>query len=209
MTLRHAAVSPAPPSNPGGRDRRRYPTNPSPRATGAPGSSPGGALRPASRGSAKPAPMTLRHAAVSHHPLIPEGATDRSAGLRPASRGSAKPAPMTLRHAAVSPAPPSSPGSASGRHRPPPAGTARLRRRRRAAGTARRGREGPGVRWWFASRPAPRCSASSGRLPGTRLSLRFAQRSRPNTVPPLSRAVRAVGVPHPPLPYNSPSPLPL
>ena len=45
-------------------------------------------LRPASRGSAKPAPTTLRHANL----------TARSAGLRPASRGSAKPAPTTLRH---------------------------------------------------------------------------------------------------------------
>ena len=46
-------------------------------------------LRPASRGSAKPAPTTPRHANL----------TARSAGLRPASRGSAKPAPTTLRHA--------------------------------------------------------------------------------------------------------------
>ena len=46
-------------------------------------------FRPASRGSAKPAPTTLRHANL----------TARSAGLRPASRGSAKPALTTLRHA--------------------------------------------------------------------------------------------------------------
>ena len=46
-------------------------------------------LRPASRGSAKPAPTTPRHANL----------TARSAGLRPASRGSAKPALTTLRHA--------------------------------------------------------------------------------------------------------------
>ena len=45
-------------------------------------------LRPASRGSAKPAPTTLAT------PI-----SRRSAGLRPASRGSAKPAPTTLRPA--------------------------------------------------------------------------------------------------------------
>ena len=66
-------------------------------------------LRPASRGSAKPAPMTLRHAKVraapSPHrmpPPLPEAAPFWSAGLRPASRGSAKPAPMTLRPANLS-----------------------------------------------------------------------------------------------------------
>ena len=51
----------------------------------------------------------------------------------------------------------------SGRHSPPQAG----------------GREGPRVGGWFASRPGSRRSASSGRLRGTRLSLRFAQRCRP------------------------------
>ncbi len=51
----------------------------------------------------------------------------------------------------------------SGRHRPPQAG----------------GREGPRVRRGFASRPAPRRSASSERRPGTRLSLRSAQWCRP------------------------------
>ena len=57
------------------------------------------------------------------------------------------------------------PGSPPGgaRHSPPQAG----------------GREGPRVRGWFASRQGPRRSASSGRLRGTRLSLRFAQRCRP------------------------------
>ena len=55
----------------------------------------------------------------------------------------------------------SSPGGA--RHSPPQAG----------------GREEPRVRERFASRPGPRRSASSGRLPGIRLSLRFAQRCRP------------------------------
>ena len=50
-----------------------------------------------------------------------------------------------------------------GRHSPPQAG----------------GREGPRVQGWFASRQGPRRSASSGRLRGTRLSLRFAQRCRP------------------------------
>ena len=50
-----------------------------------------------------------------------------------------------------------------GRHSPPQAG----------------GREGPRVRGWFASRQGPRRSASSGRLRGTRLSLRCAQRCRP------------------------------
>ncbi len=51
----------------------------------------------------------------------------------------------------------------SGRHSPPQAG----------------GSEGPRVRGWFASRPGPGRSASSGRLRGTRLSLRSAQRCRP------------------------------
>ena len=50
-----------------------------------------------------------------------------------------------------------------GRHSPPRAG----------------GREGPRVQGWFASRQGPRRSASSGRLRGTRLSRRFAQRCRP------------------------------
>ena len=50
-----------------------------------------------------------------------------------------------------------------GRHSPPQAG----------------GREGPRVQGWFASRQGPRRSASSGRLRGTRLSRRFAQRCRP------------------------------
>ena len=42
----------------------------------------------------------------------------------------------------------------SGRHRPPQAA----------------GRQGPRLRRWFGSQPGPRCSASSGRLRGTRLS---------------------------------------
>ena len=56
-------------------------------------------LRPASRGSAKPAPTTLRHANATAASRIanPEQARGWSAGLRPASRGSAKPAPTTLR----------------------------------------------------------------------------------------------------------------
>ena len=61
----------------------------------------------------------------------------------------------------------SSPGGA--RHRPPQAG----------------GREGPRVRGGGASRPGPRRSASSGRLRGTRLSLRSAQRCRPEVGVPL------------------------
>ena len=86
-------------------------------ARGAPASSPGGGLRPASRGSAKPAPTTRgapvsdRHRAGARNPhqrpverRSPTGiARERetrtndpwSAGLRPASRGSAKPAPTT------------------------------------------------------------------------------------------------------------------
>ena len=61
-------------------------------------------LRPASRGSAKPAPMTLRPASLSaaHRRRRTSAGTARSAGLRPASRGSAKPAPMTLHPASVS-----------------------------------------------------------------------------------------------------------
>ena len=51
----------------------------------------------------------------------------------------------------------------SGRHSPPKAG----------------GREGPRVSEWLAFRPVPRRSASSGRLRGTRLSLRSGQRCRP------------------------------
>ena len=64
--------------------RRRRPT---------PISRPGAPVfRPASRGSAKPAPTTLRHANLT-----------RSAGLRPASRGSAKPAPTTPPHPNLTP----------------------------------------------------------------------------------------------------------
>ena len=55
------------------------------RESGALASSPGGGLRPASRGSAKPAPTTRGALASS-----PGG------GLRPASRGSAKPAPRPV-----------------------------------------------------------------------------------------------------------------
>ena len=63
-------------------------------------------LRPASRGSAKPAPTTPRHSRQSHgcepthrRPRRITGTRTRqwSAGLRPASRGSAKPAPTTPR----------------------------------------------------------------------------------------------------------------
>ena len=66
----------------------------------------------------------------------------------------------------------------SGRHSPPQAG----------------GREGPEVRGWFASRPGPRRSASSGRPCGARLSLGSAQRCRPEVrrslpcAPPCPRA---------------------
>ena len=56
-------------------------------------------LRPASRGSAKPAPTTPPPANLTpENPRIPNRAESRgawSAGLRPASRGSAKPAPTT------------------------------------------------------------------------------------------------------------------
>ena len=66
---------------------------------------------------------------------------------------------------------PKPPGGATGRQ-----GNADLWSAQPAAGGRR---EGPRVRGWFASRPGPRRSASSGRLGGTRLSLRFAQRCRP------------------------------
>ena len=92
-----------------------------PMARGALASSPGGGLRPGSRGSAKPAPMTPFEMAplATRPPQGPDGAWSAgqlsrwgpptgiareretrtndpwSAGLRPASRGSAKPAPTT------------------------------------------------------------------------------------------------------------------
>ena len=59
--------------------------------------------RPASRGSAKPAPM--RDAQRDRASPTAKKRGDWSAGLRPASRGSAKPAPMTPRYANVSAAP--------------------------------------------------------------------------------------------------------
>ena len=64
-------------------------------------------LRPASRGSAKPALMALHHgnaraptssSAQYGFPVRSHDAPARSAGLRPASRGSAKPALMALHH---------------------------------------------------------------------------------------------------------------
>ena len=72
---------------------------------GALASSPGGGLRPASRGSAKPAPTTPRPANLTAaNPRIANREESRGhgalasspgGGLRPASRGSAKPAPTT------------------------------------------------------------------------------------------------------------------
>ena len=68
-----------------------------------------------------------------------------------------------------------------------PVGAGTARRRRAAGKDPESG--------WFASRPGPRRSASSGRLRGTRLSLRFAQRCRPEVGP-----VLPVGAPLPAAP---------
>ena len=81
MTLRHANVSAAPPSDPGWRDRRRYPTNPHRARQERWAVLPVGPFRPASRGSAKPAPMTLRHANVSAAPSSSPGGDLRPAPL--------------------------------------------------------------------------------------------------------------------------------
>ena len=119
MTLRHANVS------------------------AAPSSSPGGDLRPA------PLPTGPRKPRIADHPSGPyqgEGASlnrvkrarqERWAVLpvgpfRPASRGSAKPAPMTLRHANVSAAPPSDPGGRDRRRYPKHPHRARQRKPRTA-----------------------------------------------------------------------------
>ena len=93
---------------------RQYATRAESRGHGAPASSPGGGLRPASRGSAKPAPTTPPPtnltAANDISPICAESRRQWSAGLRPASRGSAKPAPMTVRRTDVSGAPPAQSG---------------------------------------------------------------------------------------------------
>ena len=105
---------------------------------GAPASSPGGGLRPASRGSAKPAPTTLRPANLTAangvSPICVES-RGRLVERRPpvGTRGSAKPAPMTVRRTDVSGAPPAQSGLRCSlrfaqRCRPPPGGLARGRR---------------------------------------------------------------------------------
>ena len=111
-----------PASSPGGgRHRwakpseRRIATRAESRGHGALASSPGGGLRPASRGSAKPAPTTLRPANLTAangvSPICVES-RGRLGERRPpvGTRGSAKPAPMTVRRTDVSGAPPAQSG---------------------------------------------------------------------------------------------------
>ena len=108
-------------------------------------------LRPASRGSAKPAPIP----SCQRERRAPQTENKRehgwSAGLRPASRGSAKPAPMTLRPANVSAA-----------HRRP----------RTSAGTTGAPTSGQSSRWGPAQRRAAAATAKgpnrSGWLPSRR-----------------------------------------
>ena len=96
----------------------------------------------------------------------------------PWSDAPARRPPVGTRGARTNPPPVMTPLSA----RTPPSitprrqGNADLRSAQPAEGGRR---EGPRVQGWFASRPEPRRSASSGRVRGTRLSLRFAQRCRP------------------------------
>ena len=146
--------------------------------------SPGGGLRPASRGSAKPAPASppsgARHrppqAAGRQGPPVRGGWLGFNRGRATRRQGNAD-----LRSAQA---------AAGGRQTrtPTAAGMVRLRpgqsdaqaRERRPLGSppggARHrppqaaGRQGPRLRRWFGSQPGPRCSASSGRLRGTRLS---------------------------------------
>ena len=168
-------------------------------------------LRPASRGSAKPAPTTLappisrgapvsdRHRAGARNPhqrRWPRQHLTWSAGLRPASRGSAKPAPTTL-------APPISRGApVSDRHRRESGyrgGYDVVKRYVPAPGTTVPGRQGQvdfaefrhrrGARnphqrrcacWWFWANP----TWSAGLRPASRGSAKPA----PTTLaPPISR----------------------
>ena len=133
MTQRHANPRPkaARPPSPGEQKERRSPTGiareretspddaascqpeaegrETPIARRAEGSA---GLRPASRVSAKPAPMTQRHANTRPKAArLASPGEPWSAGLRPASRGSAKPAPTTQRYAHVIAAPSSNPGN--------------------------------------------------------------------------------------------------
>ena len=119
------------------------------------------------------------------------------------TRGSAKPAPITSTLTAdVSAAPPfhAKRGERANPIMGVSPGGARL------SSPQAGGREGLKVQPWFASRPGPRRSASSGRLRGPCLSLRFTQRFRP---PPGElaggRQFPCLSVTHPPLALWPPS----